>query len=35
MSRSPTLLAERYGRCAEGLNTADLQEAQARLEELA
>jgi hypothetical protein len=35
MSRSPTLVAELYGRCTKGLNTADLQEAQARLEELA
>jgi hypothetical protein len=34
-SRSPTLLAEVYGGCTKGLNTADLQEAQARLEELA
>ena len=35
MSRSPTLLAERSGRCTEGLNTADLQKAQVRLEALA
>jgi hypothetical protein len=35
MSRSPTLVAELYGRCTKGLNTADLQEAQVRLEELA
>jgi hypothetical protein len=35
MSQSPTLVAEFYGRCTKGLNTADLQEAQARLVELA
>jgi hypothetical protein len=35
MSRSPTLLAARYGRCTMGLSTADLPEAPARPEELA
>jgi hypothetical protein len=35
MSRSPTLLAEVYGRCTKGLNTAPLQEVQPRLEGLA